>query len=154
MDGSTLSNEFQDQMRPLVTLFVAGILLSFVQSERHFSLTIKVHNFRSSKGVLEIGLYRDPSKFPKIGQTFRMVRVKVENNEATYTFVNLESDQYAVCIYHDENSNKICDRNILGIPTESYAFSNNIRPRWSVPDFEECCTVLNADKTFRIQLIH
>ena len=113
-----------------------------------------MNNFKTSKGVLEIGLYREPSKFPKVGQTYRMVRVKIEKNEANYTFVNLESDDYAVCVYHDANTNKICDRNILGIPTESYAFSNNIKPRLSAPDFEECSASLNADKTFRIQLIH
>jgi uncharacterized protein (DUF2141 family) len=27
---------------------------------------------------------------------------------------------------------------MLGVPTEPFAFSNNIRPKFSAPDFNEC----------------
>jgi uncharacterized protein (DUF2141 family) len=141
-------------MRSFIISFLLFVLASFIPNDQHCSLTIKVTNFRSVKGVLEIGLYRDPSSFPKVGQTHRMVRVKVESSEETYTFTNLSSDKYAVCVYHDENSNKVCDKNVIGIPTEGFGFSNNIRPRWSAPDFDECAIHLINQKTFRIQLIN
>jgi uncharacterized protein (DUF2141 family) len=48
----------------------------------------------------------------------------------------------------------VCDKNFLGIPTEAYAFSNNIRPRFSVPTFEECSTYLDKNKTFSIKLVY
>ncbi len=141
-------------MRFFICAFLMLVLVSFTQNDHNCSLTVKVSNFRSIKGVLEIGLYRVPSSFPKVGQTYRMVRVKVESSDVTYTFTNLAADNYAVCVYHDENSNKVCDKNVIGIPTEGYGFSNNIRPRWSAPDFDECATHLVSQKTFRIQLIN
>jgi uncharacterized protein (DUF2141 family) len=141
-------------MRSLILGFFVLFLVSSTESEKHFSITVKIDNIKSVKGIMEVALYKDPSKFPKVGQTHRMARVKVEGKEVTYTFEHLEEDDYAICIYHDVNSNKICDKNFFGIPTEAYAFSNNIRPKLSVPSFEECSTHLDKNKTFVIKMVY
>ena len=36
----------------------------------------------------------------------------------------------------DENANEDLDR-FLGIPTEGYGFSNNVRPLFSLPEYED-----------------
>ena len=141
-------------MKHLLAISLLIVFSSFQHTNKTYSLTVKVDNFDKEIGILEIGLYKDPEKFPHVGQTFKMVRIKVEKEEEIFTFVNLEPREYAVCIFHDKNANKVCDRNILGIPTEGYGFSNNIRPRWSVPEFNECATHLNSDKVIRIRLIN
>lgn len=58
----------------------------------------------SAKGMVEFALYKNPAVFTQAGK-------------------------YAVVVYHDENHNKICDKNFFGIPTEAYAFSNT-RPQY------------------------
>ena len=41
--------------------------------------------------------------------------------------------------------NKILDKNLLGIPTEIYGFSNNARHIFSAPSFQEAKFKLNKD---------
>jgi uncharacterized protein (DUF2141 family) len=138
-----------------VLIFIASLFLfAPIDAKKKHCLTIKLTNIQNQKGVIEIGLYKDPERFPKVGETHGMVRIKPEGNELIYHFVNLESGPYAVCIYHDENNNKVCDKNLIGIPTEAYAFSNNFRPKWSVPEFEDCSTMLDKDKTISIKMIY
>jgi len=135
----------------LLTLIFS--LSAYAQKEEH-SLTVKLTGIENQRGVIEIALYKDPNKFPKVGQTYRIARIKPEGNTLIYEFKNLEEDSYAVCLFHDENNNKICDRNFFGIPTESYAFMNNIRPRFSAPTFEECSTKLDKNKTCTIKMVY
>jgi len=133
-------------------LMLCFIVSSFAQ--KHYSLTVKVTGIENYNGEIELALYKDPKKFAKVGQTYRLVRIKPDNSTLTHEFKNLEQGKYAICLFHDENNNKVCDKNFLGIPTEAYAFSNNIRPRFSVPTFEECSTYLDKNKTFSIKLVY
>jgi uncharacterized protein (DUF2141 family) len=123
-------------------------------SQKQFTLTVKLSGIENYKGEIEIALYKDPKKFAKVGQTYRLARIKPDGANLTYEFKNLEQGKYAICLFHDENNNKVCDKNLIGIPTEAYAFSNNIRPRFSVPTFEECSTYLDKNKTFSIKLVY
>ena len=135
--------------------FILFLLISeIVFSQKQHTLTIKVSGIQNLNGVIEIALYKDPNKFAKVGQTYRIARIKPEGANLTHEFKNLEEGKYAVCLYHDENNNKVCDKNFFGIPTEAYAFSNNIRPKLSVPSFEECSTNLDKNKTFAIKMVY
>jgi uncharacterized protein (DUF2141 family) len=80
-----------------------------------------------------------------------MMRVKVDASEESVTFHNLPKGKYAVCIYLDENNNDQCDKNFFGIPTEKFAFSNNVRPILSIPSFESCSVYLNENKSIVIR---
>ena len=135
----------------LVCIFFSFV--SLAQKEEH-TLTVKVTSIESQRGVIEIALYKDPQKFAKVGQTYRIVRVKTEGNTIIHDFKDLEEGKYAVCLFHDENNNKTCDKNFFGIPTEGYAFSNNIRPKFSVPTFEECSMRLDKNKTLTIKMVY
>ncbi|MFN5784598.1 MAG: DUF2141 domain-containing protein [Flavobacteriia bacterium] len=139
------------------TLFIAissFFLLVPSNGPKKCCLTVKLTNIQNQKGVIELSLYKDPILFPKVGQTYRMVRIKPDGNELIYHFVNLDAAPYAVCTYHDENNNKVCDKNMIGIPTEAYAFSNNFRPKWSAPDFEDCSLMVDKDKTVSIKMVY
>jgi len=138
-------------------LIFSILMLCFIVSslaQKQYSLTVKVTGIENYNGEIELALYKDPKKFAKVGQTYRLVRMKPDNSTLTYEFKNLDQGKYAVCLFHDENNNKTCDKNFLGIPTEAYAFSNNIRPRFSVPTFEECSTYLDKNKTFSIKIVY
>jgi hypothetical protein len=60
----------------------------------------------------------------------------------------------SVVVYHDVNQNKICDKNFFGVPTEGYAFSNNVRPNLSVPSFEDCCFKFQQDRSINIKMVY
>ena len=127
------------------TLFVAQSIAD---------LTVQISNIKNNNGLVQLGLYNDASKFPKVGETYKMVRVRTKGNQSFYTFKNLPLGKYALAIYHDENANKICDTNFFGIPKEAYAFSNGIRPRFSAPSFQSCSFMVKSDKSIKIKLVY
>ncbi|GAB2963875.1 hypothetical protein GCM10027048_36340 [Hymenobacter coalescens] len=58
--------------------------------------------------------------------------------------VELANGEWAVAITQDTNNNDKLDKNFVGIPTEPFAFSNNVRPRLAPPDFNDCKFVVNG----------
>jgi len=70
-----------------------------------------------------------------------------------YTF-NIPAGSYAVAIFHDENSDGVCNTNFLGIPEEGYGFSNNIKPLLSAPTFDEAKVSVKKDTEIEIHLIY
>jgi uncharacterized protein (DUF2141 family) len=135
------------------TFLFAGYASPKTASETH-SIKVTVVNLRNLSGELEVALYNDQAKFPKVGETYKMVRLKVTGFMMSYEFKDLKPGNYAVCVFHDENANKVCDKNLLGIPVEGYAFSNNIKPKLSAPKFKDCAVYLNDDKAFAMKMIY
>tara|TARA_B100001287_G_scaffold24073_1_gene17560 strand:+ start:10686 stop:11108 length:423 start_codon:yes stop_codon:yes gene_type:complete len=135
-------------------LFLALLFPTFFVAQSTADLTVQIHNIKNDNGFVQLGLYNDASKFPKVGETYKMVRVVTNGDQRFYTFRNLPLGRYALAIYHDENANKICDTNFFGIPKEAYAFSNGIRPRFSAPSFQSCSFSLKSNKSVKIKLVY
>ncbi|MEO5910876.1 MAG: DUF2141 domain-containing protein, partial [Pelobium sp.] len=70
------------------------------------------------------------------------------------TIKDLKKGDYAVALYHDLNSDKICNLSFLGIPKEMYGFSNNVKPKLSAPAFSDCKFSVNSNSTISINLIN
>jgi uncharacterized protein (DUF2141 family) len=145
----------------MVKLFVVVFSLSWIffpfqksSKTNTFDLTVKVNSIQNNKGLIEFALYKNPAVFTQAGKTHRLARIDAKVPEVKFQFTNLDAVPYAIVVYHDVNSNKICDKNIFGIPTEAYGFSNNKRPKLSAPTFEECSVKLDKDKTISIKMVY
>ncbi|MFZ4543125.1 MAG: DUF2141 domain-containing protein [Saprospiraceae bacterium] len=57
---------------------------------------------------------------------------------------DLPEGEYAIAVYQDGNRNQQLDTNMFGVPTEAYGFSNNIRPKFRAPSFDEAKFTLNS----------
>ena len=101
---------------------------------------------------MQIGLYNNAKDFPKVGKEYKRLYFKVTNWKMSYSIKNLTKGKYAVAIFYDKNSDKVCNRNFMGIPTEKYGFSNDIKPVLSAPSFEDTQIVLDQNKTLHIKL--
>lgn len=117
-------------------------------------LTLTISNIKHIEGRLEIALFNNGERFLESGQAYRAISVDVENNIEKVVIKGLPLGTYAISMYHDKNSNDKCDRNFLGIPKEPYAFSNNFKPKFSAPTFEDCKFELTADKSLNLELIN
>ncbi|XOV66076.1 MAG: DUF2141 domain-containing protein [Fluviicola sp.] len=117
-------------------------------------LTVEITHIKNKKGRVEIGLYNSYKNFPKVGKQYKKARVKPEGNTLKYKFTGLKSGKYALAIYHDENGDKKCNKNIIGIPTEAYAFSRNFRPSLSAPSFSDCSISLKSARLIKIKLVY
>ena len=66
---------------------------------------------------------------------------------------DLPAGDYAFAVFHDANSNGKLDKNMLGMPTEDYAFSNNALGKMGPPSFEQARISLPAaGATVRVTL--
>ena len=124
-------------------LFLTFILL-FSGVKTH-KLSIHISGISKIKGSLFIAIFRATDDFPVFGKQFKGIVKEVEGKSQNYTFDDLPEGEYALAIYQDENRNNILDKNLLGIPTEIYGFSNNARRNFSAPSFQEAKFKLNKD---------
>jgi len=119
-----------------------------------YDLSISIYNLENNKGEIQIGIYNKKENFPKDDKQYKVIFIKAENFSGVYTVKDLPKGEYAIAIMHDENSDRICNLNFMGIPKEGYGFSNNIKPLLSAPSFNDCKINLNRNLSISIKLIY
>jgi uncharacterized protein (DUF2141 family) len=132
-------------------------LISFFQTDSNIgSVKLTISNIEEKKGFIRIGIYNSADKFPEKGKAFKNYSLKVDNNTILTTISNLPSGYYSIALYHDENLDKECNLNFIGIPKEGIGFSNNIKPITSAPSFDETKFYVKTKSTsnVNIKLIH
>ena len=135
----------------IIFLYIA--LFTGFFSNNNPELTINISNIKILKGEIIIGIFNTNKDFLKEGVAIRNYTIEVNGNNASLIIKDLPKGDYAISLYHDENSDNKCNRNFLGIPKEGYGFSNNVRPKFSAPSFEECKFSLVNDHSLEIKLI-
>jgi len=117
-------------------------------------LTIHVQNIKTLDGDLKIGIFNTDADFLEENSTVKAYTVAVDEATETLVIDDLPEGDYAISMYHDENSDGILNRNFFGIPKEPYGFSNNIKPKLSAPDYEDCKFIFIKDCVLEINLVH
>lgn len=59
--------------------------------------------------------------------------------------LQLPAGEYAFSIFYDANNNGELDTNFIGIPNEPIAISNNARPRFGPPSYEDAVFKLGSE---------
>lgn len=134
------------KIKILCILFLTSI---FCYSQQH-TLTIEIEGFENDKGQLVLGVCNKKENFLKEFAYGDVVKIK--NKKATVVIKNLPSGEYAISLFHDVNSNNILDKNMFGIPSEDYGFSNNASGTFGPPKYEDAKFNLNESKTIKIIL--
>lgn len=127
------------------------VCLAYTPAQKSSDLTVVINGIESVKGEVRIAVFDSQEGFDNRAFVCRTFQ-KVESNKLTYTFVDLPQGQYMVVAFHDKNSNGELNKNLLGVPTEKYGFSNNIRPTFRAPSFEETSFFLDMNKSVTIDL--
>lgn len=98
-------------------------------------LRVEVTGLKSSRGDVIFALYNSSKTFTK--QAYKTAFVHINNDKCEWVLKGLPHGDYAIVLVHDENGNHDMDNNLLGLPKEPYAFSNNVKPRLSAPPFHD-----------------
>ncbi|KAA9339908.1 DUF2141 domain-containing protein [Hymenobacter busanensis] len=115
---------------------------------------VVVSDLASTTSVVKLYFYNIRENFLKPGHYTMLKRVNPDGQSKLVLPVNLEPGEWAVAITQDVNNNDKLDKNMVGIPTEPYGFSNNFRPRLAAPDFDDCkFTVEGPGKVVTINLV-
>ena len=97
---------------------------------------VLVTNLSPAAGTVEISLFNSAESFMKAPYLQESVKV-AESGDLESGFAGIPEGEYAVVVVHDANDNGKLDNGFLGFGAESYGFSNNARPWFGWPDFEE-----------------
>ena len=152
----------------LMRILLIVLLILFTPPVAASELRITVEGIRSPQGTILIGIYDSFETFTRaielsdkdgfLNDPNRFAAVALRANAAMKSAVvltNLDPGRYAIILFHDENGNGKLDKNALGVPTEPYGFSNNVRGFLGPPAFEKAVVQINAgDKAVRIVLIY
>jgi len=101
-------------------------------------LTLIVTNLASETGPVIVGLYSKKNKFPDPKDQLKEYKFTPHSKQLTAQITDMPTGTYAMAIYQDVNSNGKIDKNLIGIPTEPYAFSKNYKPTLKAPAFKDC----------------
>lgn len=131
----------------MIILFCLS-LLSGLTNVQSGTLVLHIENVQDTKGCLQIALFNSAETFlidEKAAYTKTIYhetsgKIKVE-------LTGLPYGSYALAIFHDEDGDGKLDKNLFGIPTEPYTFSNNPKIKWRGPQYEESKFEFNANNT-------
>ena len=127
-------------------------LMLAVSSMVASDISVEVTNIVRENGTIKIGLYKKAENFTSTSKFYKNQTVEIKSNSVKLVFKNIPNGTYAISLFHDENENSKLDKNFLGIPTEGYGFSNNIRHLLRGANFEEASFELNSDKNLSIEM--
>lgn len=135
-----------------IILLLFAVSMTFANSKANEkepnkgSFVIHFENLKSSQGNVIVKLYDSKSlKYPDTKSAIAIKTAKIKDQKATITFDNLPYGRYAFTTFHDENSNEVMDTNMIHIPTEGYAFSNNLKIMFGPPSFEKASFELKQE---------
>ena len=127
----------------ILTLFICSLL-----SAQNKNLTVTISGLKNNTGVLKVGLYNSEDTFLKTA--YKSVVSEIKNNAATVTFVGLPKGEYGISTFHDENNNGKLDKNMMGIPSEDYACSNDAKGFMGPPSYKDAKFSVNNDSKISI----
>ncbi|WP_405411143.1 DUF2141 domain-containing protein [Maribacter sp. Asnod1-A12] len=134
----------------LLLLLVLGLITTQIFAQHDLSLSID--GVVSEEGDICFAIYNTEGSFLKFDKVFKSGSEKAVKGKTAVQITDLPDGEYAIAIFHDVNSNKNLDTNILGIPKEQIAFSKGKMKMFGPPKYNECVFTINSNMEMNIQL--
>jgi uncharacterized protein (DUF2141 family) len=132
-------------MKNIFFILFATLFFSAIAVEQE-PLLVTVTNIKEVVGNVRIGIYKSVNDFPDEKDTYKNKIYKISKTGTITLEINdLPYGNYAIALYQDKNKNGTMDKNFVGVPKEPFAFTNNIKPRFSAPSFEDCEITYSED---------
>ena len=108
-------------------------------------VVVRVSGLSEPLGQVGCSLFAGAAGFPMDSSSARYLWLPADAKGVTCRFNDVPEGTYAVSIGHDLNGNKRVDTNFIGLPTEQWGVSNNVRPLLRAPRFDEASFKVTAD---------
>lgn len=102
------------------------------------AVNVIVTNLPSAKATLKLYFYNVKENFLVRNHYTWLKYVKPAGRNKVVYPIQLPPGEWAIAVTQDLNENDLVDRNFVGIPTEPFALSNNVHPRFRIPTFDDC----------------
>ncbi len=114
------------------------LLLNFWNMDNLAVMRLQFSNIDAAQGSIYLAVFDQKDKFlDQAAVRFQKIIPVTEQGNLEIALPELPAGTYAISCFHDVNGNGKLDTNFLGIPTEPYGFSNNARPKFRAPNWEE-----------------
>jgi len=130
----------------LLTVLAPVLVMADSSLGNSGEIVLTITGFENSKGITKVALVNSKENYSE-DKPYKGFNFEIIDNKVVQTISNLPYGEYAIKIYHDENSNNELDTRIFGIPAERYGFSNNARGSFGPPDYEEAAFKVSASTT-------
>lgn len=139
-------------MKLLLKILLTLCLLSSlgVKAAEQHQLTVHLTDIKNEQGTIFVELYSDPATFRKSAKALKIIKVPAKLGAVTVVFSGLESANYAILSFHDEDGNGQMNKRFGMIPIEGYGLSNNPKVM-GPPAFKESAFEVNQDSEVSIQ---
>ncbi len=128
-----------------IAALLALILPALAQAEPP-GIRVTITGAGSTEGTFEVSLFNSAESFMK-EPYLQEVGTPLEDGSVSAEFDGLVEGEYAVVVVHDSNGNGKFDSGFLGFGAEAYGFSNNVRPWFGWPAFEDVMVRVDAPQT-------
>jgi uncharacterized protein (DUF2141 family) len=128
---------------PSATLIAASFALPVPAGAAE--LVVRITGLSDPLGQVGCSLFAGPAGFPMDNSGARQLWQAADAKGVTCRYSDVPEGSYAVSIGHDLNGNRRVDTNFVGLPTEQWGVSNNVRPRLRAPRFNEAAFKVTAD---------
>jgi uncharacterized protein (DUF2141 family) len=138
------------------SLAIALLLLTAAPSVRAGEVFLVLEGLESGDGEVQVDLFAEAhaANFPYadrgVQSEIRTQATALLERGASIALGDLAPGRYALFAMHDANGNGDLDRNLLGIPTEGYGFSNGATGTIGPPSFDAAAVQVGADGPTRI----
>ncbi|MEL7120946.1 MAG: DUF2141 domain-containing protein [Bacteroidota bacterium] len=128
-----------------VSLICIALSLSNMSATKG-TLSIEIENIKTSEGTIWLGIYDSEKNFLVKEQAIVEGYEVNQSGNMLIEIDGLDFGAYAIALFHDQNGNGVMDQNILGIPSEPFAFSKKPKSKWRKPKFSEVSFHFESNK--------
>jgi len=107
-------------------------------------LVLTVSSITNHQGTLMVAVF-DSEEAWNGGAPVAGARIDVNTYTASASLGTLPLGDYAIRLFHDVNGNGELDTNLMGIPSEPFAFSNNARGSFGPASWTDAVFELTTD---------
>jgi len=104
---------------------------------------LSVVGFENNDGKVMIALFNSEESYSETGEKFKSISLEIKEQKCEWIIEELPFGEYAIKLFHDENGDGKMDKNMLGIPSEDYGFSNNAAGSFGPADYENAKFIFN-----------
>ena len=110
-------------VKSLLFTFVASLLIS----AQAFSadVTVTLTGIKQLKGKLYLVVYDSQATLQRHKDSVEKRIIQVNETSHKLIFSDLEQGEYGILVFQDLDGDQMLNKNLFGVPSEPYGFSNN-----------------------------
>jgi uncharacterized protein (DUF2141 family) len=108
-------------------------------------LTVIIEGLKNDEGTVQIGLFNSKESWEGKTKKLKGAIIGIKGKKAEWKIEDIPHGEYAIRFFHDEDGDGEMDKNLFGMPTESFGFSNNAKAVFRMPGYEEAKFIFNPD---------